>query len=191
MLAYTFFHWPREGAPDYDRHVAEFLQAMEADKPLGYLGGLSMRHGPAAWLPGPAYLDWYRVGGFADLGMLNEGAVSGSRRAPHDDVAAMAAGGAGGVYELQQGPADFRDARVAHWFGKPAGMRYAELFGELAGARVAVDAADGSRVLAGVRALRSARRRAGGAGDAGGRRLHLAGGLSPISARRIRARGAP
>ena len=37
------------------------------------------------------------------------------------------------VPELQQGPADFRDARVAHWFGKPAGMRYAELFGELAG----------------------------------------------------------
>ena len=133
MLAYAFFHWPREGASDYDRHVAEFLQALEADKPLGYLGGLSVRHGPAAWLPGAAYLDWYRVGGFADLGMLNEGAVSGSRRAPHDDVAAMAAGGAGGVYDLQQGPADFRDARVAHWFGKPAGMRYAELFGELAG----------------------------------------------------------
>jgi len=133
MLAYTFFHWPREGASDYERHVGEFLQAMEADKPLGYLGGLSLRHGEASWLPGPAYLDWYRVAGFADLGMLNEGAVSGSRRAPHDDVAAMAAGGAGGVYELQQGPEDFRDARVAHWFGKPAGMRYAELFGELAG----------------------------------------------------------
>jgi len=42
-------------------------------------------------------------------------------------------GGAARVYELQQGPADFVDAKVAHWFGKPAGMRYAELFGELAG----------------------------------------------------------
>ena len=30
MLAYTFFHWPREGASDYDRHVAEFLQAIRA-----------------------------------------------------------------------------------------------------------------------------------------------------------------
>ena len=105
MLAYTFFHWPREGAADYERHLGEFFRAMEADKPLGYLGGLSMRHGPASWLSASAYLDWYRVSNFADLGMLNEGAVSGSRRAPHDDVAAMAAGGAGGVYELQQGPA--------------------------------------------------------------------------------------
>src|SRR6266850_1802413 len=122
MLAYTFFHWPRKDASEYERHLGEFLQSMEADKPLGYLGGLSLRHGEASWLPGPAYLDWYRVSGFADLGMLNEGAVSGSRRAPHDDVARMAAGGAGGLYELQQGPADFRDAKVAHWFGKPPGM---------------------------------------------------------------------
>ena len=133
MLAYTFWHWPREGAADYERHLVEFLLALEAEKPPGYLGALSMRHGAAAWLPGPAYLDWYRVAGFADLGTLNEGAVGGSRRAPHDAVAVMAAGGAGGVYELQQGPAEFVDAKVAHWFGKPAGMRYAELFGELAG----------------------------------------------------------
>src|SRR5437868_13872125 len=133
MLAYTFWHWPREGATDYERHLVEFLLALEAEKPPGYLGALSMRHGAAAWLPGPAYLDWYRISGFADLGTLSDGAVSGSRRAPHDDVAAMAGGGAGGVYELQQGPADFVDAKVAHWFGKRAGMRYAELFGECAG----------------------------------------------------------
>ena len=82
MLAYTFWHWPREGAADYERHLGEFFQAMESDKPLGYLGGHSMRHAAAPWLPGPAYLDWYRVSGFADLGMLNEGAVSGSRRCP-------------------------------------------------------------------------------------------------------------
>src|SRR5438105_1062018 len=84
MLAYTFWHWPREGASEYERHLGEFFQALEAEKPPGYLGGLSMRHGGAAWLPGPAYLDWYRVSGFADLGTLNEGAVGGSRRAPDD-----------------------------------------------------------------------------------------------------------
>lgn len=135
MLAYTFWHWPRAGATEYERHLGEFFHSMETDKPLGYLGGVTLRHGAAAWLPAPAYLDWYRVGGFADLGTLNEGAVSGSHRAPHEDVAKMAAGGAGGVYELQQGPEDFRDAKVAHWFPKPDGMRYAELFGELAGVR--------------------------------------------------------
>src|SRR5256885_11394651 len=146
MLAYAFWHWPREGASEYERHLGEFFQALEAEKPLGYLGGLSMRHGAAAWLPGPAYLDWYRASGFADLGTLNDGAVSGSRRAPHDDVAAMAGGGAGGGYELQQGPADFGDAKGAHWVGKPAGMRYAGLFrGPAGGARPPRVAADGVR----------------------------------------------
>jgi len=133
MIAYTFFHWPREGATHYEQHLGKFLQAIDADKPHGYLGGLSLRHEAAPWLPGGGYLDWYRIVGFSDLGLLNEAAVSGSRRTPHDGVAAMAAGGAGGVYRLQQGPEDFRDARVAHWFGKPAGKSYAELFGELAG----------------------------------------------------------
>src|SRR3989442_12358871 len=123
MLAYAFWHWPREGASDYERHLGEFFQALEAEKPLGYLGGLSMRHGAAAWLPGPAYLGWYRLSGFADLGTLNDGAGSGSRRGPHDDVAAMAGGGAGGVDELQQGRGGFVDAKVAPRCGNPAGMR--------------------------------------------------------------------
>src|SRR2546428_11466300 len=126
MLAYAFWHWQREGAWEYDRPLGEFFEALKAEKPLGYLGGLSMRHGAAAWLPGPAYLDWYRVSGFADLGTLNDGAVSGSRRAPHDDVAAMAGGGAGGGDELQQGPAGLGGAEGAHRVGKPAGERYAE-----------------------------------------------------------------
>src|SRR2546428_12955103 len=98
MLAYAFWHWPREGASEYERHLGEFFQALEAEKPLGYLGGLSMRHGAAAWLPGPASLDWYRVSGFADLGTLNDGAGSGSRRPPPDDAAGGAGGGASGGY---------------------------------------------------------------------------------------------
>src|SRR2546428_13473942 len=120
MLAYAFWHWPREGASEYERHLGEFFQALEAEKPLGYLGGLSMRHGAAAWLPGPAYLDWYRVSGFADLGTLNDGAVSGSRRAPHDDVAAMAGGGPGGGDHRQQSPADLAHAKGAHTVCKPS-----------------------------------------------------------------------
>ena len=47
MLAYTFWHWPREDASEYERHLAEFFQVMEEDKPQGYLGGLTLRHGAA------------------------------------------------------------------------------------------------------------------------------------------------
>src|SRR5207237_9312826 len=116
MIAYAFWHWPREGASEYERHLGEFLQALEAEKPLGYLGGLSMRHGAAEWLPGPAYLDWYRVAGFADLGTLNEGAISGARGEPHEDVEEMAAGGAGGGYEVRRGPAELREASDGDWY---------------------------------------------------------------------------
>src|SRR3989442_11147931 len=123
MLAYAFWHWPREGASEYERHLGEFFQALEAEKPLGYLGGLSMRHGGAAWLPGPAYLDWYRVSGFADLGTLNEGAVGGSRRAPHDAVAVMGAGGAGGGGEPQQRAPPVLEGEGAPRVRQPAGGR--------------------------------------------------------------------
>src|SRR5256712_13356305 len=120
MLAYAFWHWPREGASEYERHLGEFFQALEAEKPLGYLGGLSMRHGAAAWLPGPAYLDWYRVSGFADLGTLNDGAVGGSRRAPHDDVAAVGGGGGSGGERRPPGSAGVVDAGGPHRVRQPA-----------------------------------------------------------------------
>jgi hypothetical protein len=134
MIAYAFWHWPAPGAAGYERRLGEFLAALEAEKPAGFLGGSSFRTGSAPWLPGPAFLDWYRIGGFADLEALNEGAVTASRKAPHDAIAALAAGGAGGIYRHKSGPDDVRPFKFAHWFGKPAGMRYDELFSRLADA---------------------------------------------------------
>jgi len=134
MLAYTFWHWPIPGATVYENKIALFQSALEAEPPAGYRGAFTLRHGAAPWLPGPAYLDWYTVDGFADLGTLNEAAVTASRKMPHDAVAALAGGGAGGVYAHRGGPSDLRGTGVAHWFGKPAGMKYDELFAKLAGA---------------------------------------------------------
>lgn len=132
MLAYTFWHWPLPGAEKYEERIAQFQAALAASPPPGFRGGVTLRHEAAPWLPGPAYLDWYMVDGFADLEALNEAAVTASRQGPHDAVAALARGGAGGVYKLRTGRAGPRFARVAHWFHKPAGMRYDELFAGLA-----------------------------------------------------------
>ncbi len=126
MIAYAFWHW--SNAEGYERRLADFLAALDADKPAGFLGACSFRTGAAPWLPGPAYLDWYRVGAFADLDALNDGAISASRKAPHDAVAALARGGAGGIYRHKSGPNDVRPFKIAHWFSKPSGMRYDELF---------------------------------------------------------------
>ena len=133
MLAYAFWHWPSNPGNDYDQRMRKFQAALAAEPPPGFRGGVTFRHEAAPWLPGEAYLDWYLVDGFADLQALNDAAVSASRKGPHDDVAAVAAGGAGGVYKLRSGPAEPRFARVAHWFHKPAGMRYDELFKHVEG----------------------------------------------------------
>src|SRR5207253_6612299 len=47
---------------------------------------------------GNLYEDWYFVDDFTALGALNEAAVTVARKDPHDTVAKLAGGGAGGVY---------------------------------------------------------------------------------------------
>ncbi|HEU5217117.1 MAG TPA: hypothetical protein VFU23_00560 [Gemmatimonadales bacterium] len=72
----------------------------------------------------------------AALVPLNEAAVTGPRKAPHDAVARLAAGGAAGLYGLRAG-APLVPPGAAAWFGKPAGMSYAaldELLGPIASA---------------------------------------------------------
>ena len=61
---------------------------------------------------------------------MNEAAVAASRAAPHEAAAAVAAGGAAGLYRLRLG-AVRQQPRVDHWFGKPEGMPYRELFSQL------------------------------------------------------------
>jgi hypothetical protein len=73
-----------------------------------------------------AYEDWYLVRDMADLAPLNEGAVSGPRKEPHDAAARLAAGGAAGLYRLLLGASRELPAAAA-WFGKPAGMTHAAL----------------------------------------------------------------
>lgn len=82
---------------------------------------------PWAHQGGVAYEDWYLVRDMAALAPLNEAAVSGPRKAPHDAVARLAGGGTAGLYRLQSG-APLVPPGAAAWFGKPSGMTYASLF---------------------------------------------------------------
>jgi len=110
-----------------------FHAALAAAPSSGFLGSfsVSLSHVPWAAGGGDAYEDWYLVQDFGALGLLNEAAVSTSRAAPHDTAAAVAAGGAGGLYGLKRGVA-LRQPQYAHWFSKPDGMPYSELFAQLA-----------------------------------------------------------
>lgn len=144
MLSYVLWHWKRAGitAEDYETRQRAFHAALAAAPSSGFLGSFSLALSHAPWPAGggDAYEDWYLVQDFAALGRLNESAASTSRAAPHDAAAAVAAGGAGGLYGLRRGAA-LRQPRFAHWFEKPDGMRYSELLARLA---PVVDQAEGA-----------------------------------------------
>jgi len=133
MLAYVFWHWPRPSvsAQDYETRLHAFHQALRLDPPDRFLESAWFRISGASWLPKGGYEDWYEIADFAALGILNDAAVSGSRKAPHDAVAALADGGAGGLYRLVAGEARWRECETAVWFRKPTGMTYEALQAEM------------------------------------------------------------
>ena len=135
MLAYLFWHVPRDGV-DHDRYAAllnAFHAALRAAPPPDYLRSWSVRLDAAPW-PGdeaaPRFEDWYLVSDWAALGTLNEAAVRAPRVDAHDAVAHLATHGAGGLYALQHGTLD-GPAPWAGWVTKPHGAPYAEFEAEL------------------------------------------------------------
>lgn len=130
VLAYVFWHWMREGvdAADYEARQRAFHVSLLAHPPAGFSRSRSARVSGALWAAGggESYEDWYLIEGFAALEALNRDAVTAPRAASHDAAAALAAGGVGGLYSLKLGSPS-GSSRHAHWFGKPAGMRYDEL----------------------------------------------------------------
>ena len=130
MLAYVFWHQPDPGVDleEYERALEGFHRSLAADPPEGFRRSLWHRFEALPWLGGePGYEDWYLVDGWREVGALESGAVTGTRRAPHDGVAMAAAAGAGAVFGLESGPEHALDAGRRAWFDKPAGLAYAEL----------------------------------------------------------------
>lgn len=128
MLAYVFWHWPAAGVParEYEQLLVAFHQALAEAPATGFQGSTSFRiDGYAPWLGGsPAYADWYVVDGSSALDILNEAAVSSTRRGPHDLLARATGAGAGSLLQLRNAGANLAGARWASWLSKPKGMPY-------------------------------------------------------------------
>lgn len=131
MLAYVFWHWPRPDveAAFYEARLGRFQRALAAAPSPGFRKSFVLSIRGAQWANegGAAYEDWYLVSGSADLDPLNDAAVSSARQVPHDEAAAAAGGGTGGLYRLRLGSAVVAP-RYAAWFSKPAGLSYPALF---------------------------------------------------------------
>jgi hypothetical protein len=133
MLAYVFWHWPREGTDprSYCDRLERFHRALAASGPPGFRGSRSflVEGVPGVAHEGALFEDWYFVDDFAALGVLNDAAVAAPSRPTHDDTAREAAGGAGGLYRLHS--ARVASAAAAAWFGKPEGTSYAAFFASM------------------------------------------------------------
>ncbi|HUP03382.1 MAG TPA: hypothetical protein VMU19_05305 [Bryobacteraceae bacterium] len=141
MLAYVFWHSPREGAAKaaYRDAMGGFHRALREHRPAGFLASACFSVSPCPWLPGAdAYEDWYLIQDFTALGALNDAASAGPRREPHHHAALLAGWGTGSVYRLYHPAADAPDllellaaARWRCWLAKPDGVSYADYQGRL------------------------------------------------------------
>jgi len=134
MLAYVFWHWPQPTVPiaEYERRQRRFHEALMETPPQGFDRSTCYSVAAAPWTHdlGEVYEDWYLVRDSSALDPLNEAAMTGRRRAPHDQAAAVAAGGTAGVYRLRLGAPPVAGHEL--WFAKPDGMSYESLWTELA-----------------------------------------------------------
>ena len=123
MLAYVFVHRPAAAADrrEYLTRLRSFHDALAAAPSRGFRRSWvwQVETGPL----GEAFEDWYLVEDWAALGALNEAAVTGPRKAPHDEVAPRAVEGVGAIYGLMHGePVDSASYRLK--VTKPLGASY-------------------------------------------------------------------
>lgn len=173
MLSYVFWHHPAPGPDEsqYEARLIAFHRVLAGSPPVGFLRSATYRIQGAPWRPAAGgYEDWYELVDWTALGVLNAAAVSASMRAGHDAAAALAGGGAGGVYASVRAAARGRAKDAAAWLSKPRGTTYPEFARagraarRMRGVAAAAHPRSGSRVL---------RRRARG----GDRRPQVAGRL--------------
>jgi hypothetical protein len=108
-LAYVFWHWPAwpEG---YEDRIRRFHEALARPGAVTF----RLERPPFADESG-AYEDWYPVDGWAAIGELNDHAITGARKAPHDEVAEASRKGAGAIFRRIDGDLPLAEVRFAAW----------------------------------------------------------------------------
>ena len=130
MIVYIFWHWP-ERTEGYEDGLVDFHRRLAAAGVSGLVASATYRVEGLPWLgAAPGYEDWYVVGGFSDLEVLNREAVAPPMRTYHDRPALATAGVAGGLYGEQAGTLDL-DTETVTWLAKQRGTPYPEFYASL------------------------------------------------------------
>ncbi|BCL77906.1 hypothetical protein ccbrp13_03710 [Ktedonobacteria bacterium brp13] len=135
MLAYVFWHQreSKVAREEYQQKLIAYHQVLQQRQPQGFLCSFVLTSPSVPWMTerSEVYEDWYVVENSAALDPLDEAAVTGICREPHNQVARLADNGTGGLYRLKDAtidPTQLANLRNATWFNKPAGMSYNELY---------------------------------------------------------------
>ncbi len=129
MLAYVFWHSPRDGADveQYEQALIGFHRSLARELPVGTRGSATFAVRDLPWLAAAGYEDWYLLEDYAALGVLGEAAVGRGHRTPHDRAARNYGFGAGAVYALIEGrqQADVLGcASIAVWVQRALGAEH-------------------------------------------------------------------
>lgn len=126
MLAYVFWHRPREGVDvaAYEEALRSFHSALDSSS-------ASFRLAALPFSASEGFEDWYLAESWNELGKLNLRAVDDRRRAAHDRAAFEVSDGWGSIYELVCGDAEIPAG--TSWFDKPRGTRSEEFIESLGG----------------------------------------------------------
>ena len=103
-LAYIFWHHRRHAASEeqYREGLLQYHDSLAEHPTAGFISSFSRRYNSVPWIDSvvEVYEDWYIVEDFGALGRLNNGAHKNGHAESHGEMARMAEGGAGGVYQL-------------------------------------------------------------------------------------------
>jgi hypothetical protein len=126
VLAYVLWHHARNAALRnvYEAGLAAFHGGLQRARIPGFITSSSHAVSPLPWLHQSAsHEDWYVVEDWAALGALNERAVAGHHKTPHDLIAHSASVEAAALYGLRAGTCNAQASR-ATWFNKPPNLAY-------------------------------------------------------------------
>jgi hypothetical protein len=136
MISYTFWHRLEESIhkSEHEARLINFHEILKQSKLDGYVGSIITRINGAPWFQeksSEGYEEWYIVTGSDKLDALNEIAVSGARKDPHDKAAQNALDMHAGLYQLRTGSLSDASGSNVIWFSKPQGTKYESLYNEL------------------------------------------------------------
>ena len=109
-LAYVFWHWPAEEHGAYEERIRAFHASLARPGTATFRLARAPFEGET-----PVYEDWYPVDDWAAIGKLNDYAVSGERKGPHDAVARASRKGAGAVFRRIEGSLPLADVKFMAW----------------------------------------------------------------------------